>query len=70
MESMGGDIIFYPVAMVAFAIILTLIDSDYSCGRKRHTRRDAAFLSEFPHGIDSDVQAERDRLYRSLEDGA
>lgn len=46
MDSMGGDIIFFPVGLVLFTIILMLLQTDWSCGKgASQTRNDYAFFA-------------------------
>ncbi len=64
MDSMGGDLVFFPVGLALYFIILVLMQSDWNCKRSTASpRNDANFAAEFPQGVDSDVEEERRRLY-------
>lgn len=46
MDSMGGDIIFFPVGLVLYTLILILLQTDWVCSRRSTSvRNDYAFLS-------------------------
>ncbi len=67
MNSLGGDLLFYPISTVLFLLIAYLVESRVLCKCMRNKKKNAykalngQFRNEFPN-IDNDVENERHRL--------
>lgn len=70
MDSLGGDLIFYPISTFLFLFLLYLIESRLlcSCSKKEALYKplNGHFRNEFPQ-IDDDVEKERARVAQISE---